>query len=69
MEAQFVEYEIEQSFPELQVTAGNIAWRIWQAMPEPKVDYISWYYNKRNQSLSEALEGYAGKGGDNGANE
>ena len=61
---QFIEYEIEPSFPELQVTAGNIAWNVWKAMPEPKLDYISWYYNKREQSLSEALEGYAGKGGE-----
>jgi len=61
---QFIEYEIEPSFPELQVTAGNIAWKVWKAMPEPKLDYISFYYGKREQSLSEALEGYAGEGGE-----
>jgi len=54
---------------EIQITAGNAAWKVWKAMPEPKMSFPDWYYNKRNQSLSEALEGYAGEGGDNGANE
>ena len=40
------------------INAGNAAWRVWQALPEPKITYTDWYYGKREQSLSEALEGF-----------
>lgn len=43
---------------ELKIHAGNTAAEIWKRMPEPKLDYPRWYYLSRNQSLSEALEGY-----------
>ena len=41
---------------ELQIHAGNVAYQIWKLMPEPKLEYTEWYYGKREQSLSEALE-------------
>jgi hypothetical protein len=41
---------------ELQTHAGNTAFQVWKRMPEPKLEYIEWYYGKREQSLSEALE-------------
>jgi hypothetical protein len=41
---------------DLQVHAGNVAYQIWARMPEPKEAYVYWYYSKREQSLSEALE-------------
>jgi hypothetical protein len=46
----------EMNTLELQVHAGNVAYQIWARMPEPKPEYIMWYYGKREQSLSEALE-------------
>jgi len=46
-----------ESMSEIQINAGNMAYRLWQCLPEPKLDYVQWYYGKRRQSLSEALEG------------
>jgi len=42
---------------EIAVNAGNAAYKLWEALPEPKLEYTPWYYGKRNQSISEALEG------------
>ena len=50
-----------ETVAELTVTAGNAAFRVWEAMPEPKLDYVQWYYGTREQSLSEALEQWGGK--------
>jgi len=57
-----------ETVAELTVTAGNAAFRVWEAMPEPKLDYVQWYYGTREQSLSEALEQWE-KGGDDADNE
>jgi len=45
-----------ESIEELVVNAGNAAWKVWQALPEPKLNYVEWYYGRREQSLSESLE-------------
>ena len=47
----------EMGFDELRVHLGNAAYQLWSRMPEPKLDYIQWYYGTRKQSLSETLEG------------
>ena len=51
-----------ESLAELKIIAGNAAWRVWAALPEPKPEYMSWYYDKREQSLSGALEGFIREG-------
>jgi len=48
---------------EIKIAAGNVAWKVWKALPEPKPKYTSWYYERRYQSLSEALEGVIVKEG------
>lgn len=40
------------------VNAGNAAWQLWEALPEPKIPYEKWYYGVRYQSLSGTLEGF-----------
>lgn len=42
---------------EIAINAGNAAWKVWEALPEPKLGYMEWYYDKRDQSLFETLEG------------
>ncbi len=51
-----------KSLAEARVNVGNAAWRLWEVLPEPKLDYVQWYYGKRNQRLSEALEGRVREG-------
>jgi len=42
---------------EIKIAAGNAAWLVWLQLPDPKMPYMEWYYGRRKQSLSEALEG------------
>ena len=44
---------------ELKNEIGMLAWKLWNVMPEPKLNYVDWYYAKREQSLKEALEGWS----------
>lgn len=54
-------YKDKLKLHKLQIDAGNIARKVWEAMPEPKLPYTEWYYGEREQSLSEALEGVKGE--------
>jgi len=51
--------EDRMSLDELRIYVGNMAFRLWSKLPEPKLRYVEWYYRKRSQSLSETLEGHA----------
>ena len=48
----------EMGFDELKIHVGNMAFRLWERLPEPKLPYVSWWYGERKQSLSESIEGY-----------
>lgn len=49
---------MEQSpLEDAQFRAGLAAFKVWQAMPHPKLSYTGWYYEVKTQSLRDALEG------------
>jgi hypothetical protein len=41
---------------DLEIKAGNILYELWDAMPEPKMSFSTWYYEKRDQSLAEVIK-------------
>ena len=47
---------LKMSSCELRVHAGNVAYQLWERLPEPKLDYVQWYYGTREQCLSDVLE-------------
>ena len=38
---------------EISVNFGNFVFKVWQALPDPKPNYTEFYYDKREQSLSD----------------
>lgn len=54
----------EMSFYELKIHVANAAYKLWTRLPEPKEDYVYWYYEERMQSLRNTLEGHNMEGKD-----